>query len=416
MPNPPISVLVVTPWFPNRPGDQEGNFIYESASALARKEVRVGVLVTRPFVPRMLERFRPYYQSNRLEPRAFPEFAEVAQATYVSIPRNWLWRVTQWHHDRRVGAAIDKIASSLKPDLIHAHTEGEAAAAVQAAGRLGIAAVVTLHGINPSPRYFGSASRRGYFRRALRAASRVVLVGNPLRQFFLDIAGDDENFCVVPNGVKFPTQSPTRRIASEATSVRFISVSNLHEGKGIDITLDALAAIRARGFEEWDYTVVGDGLQRAPLIARANELGLADKVRFLGRQPHDQVIRLLDAADVFVLPSYREAFGVAYLEAMAAGLVTIGVADQGPSAFITDGETGFQVPPRDSAALSELLFTITKDHDAMRRVAEAGREHARGSFSWELHADRLIGVYRDVLDGPKVWGRKSNGGGSGGKS
>jgi glycosyltransferase involved in cell wall biosynthesis len=70
---------------------------------------------------------------------------------------------------------------------------------------------------------------------------------------------------------------------------------------------------------------------------------LDSKVELAGARPHEEIPQYLAAADVFILPSYREAFGIAYLEAMAAGLLVVGVRDQGPSAFIEHGISGLLV-------------------------------------------------------------------------
>ena len=392
------SVLVVTPWFPNRPGEWEGNFVYNSVSALVRNGVSVGVLVTRPFVPRILQSLRPAWEWKRelFEPTAFAEFAQLHRVSYPSVPRNWLWRVSRWCHDRRVGPRIDSMVRSLRPNIIHAHTEGEAAAAVQAAERHGISAVVTLHGINLGARYFSRSARRADFRRSLRAADRVILVGEPLRPFFLEITGSDDNFSTIPNGVTMVGETPKRLFSNDKTPLRFVSVSNLLEGKGIDIALNALAEVSARGFENWDYTIVGDGAQRQAWTTLSHELGLANKVSFLGTRPHIEVFDILGRADVFLLPSYREAFGIAYLEAMATGLLAVGVAGEGPSAFITDNKTGLLVPPRDSSTLADCIISIVKNQGAMQVIAAAGAEYVRRNFSWDNHAKKLIDLYGHV--------------------
>jgi glycosyltransferase involved in cell wall biosynthesis len=391
-----ISVLVVTPWFPNRPGDRQGNFIYDSVSALARNGLTVGVVITRPFVPKMLEGIRPAWERDRFEPQTFGEFAQVRRVVYPRVPRNWLWRVNQWFHDWSVNNAIDVMASSLQPSIIHTHTEGEAETAVRAQERYNIPAVVTLHGINTGRRYFSTA-RRARFSRSLRAVDRVILVGEPLRPFFCAITGNDGNFTTIPNGVTVATRSPKYLFSNEMEPVRFISVSNLHEGKGIDIALKALADVCARGFANWDYTIVGDGTERQAWTALAQALGITEKVRFLGVKSHNEVLALLDEADVFLLPSYREAFGIAYLEAMAAGLLAIGVAGQGPSAFIADRETGFLVPPCDPIRLADCLMNLSTNRNAARRVAAEGAERARNKFTWDHHARQLISVYEQAI-------------------
>lgn len=388
-------VLIVTPWFPNAPGDREGNFIFSSTASLAHAGLPVAVLVVRPWLTFALSRMGHEAVSGRFDPAAFPDFRLVQLVHYLSIPRNRLPKLDAWLHDRTVGDALMSLASEFKATLIHAHTEGEAPIATAVGQKLNIPVVVTLHGINTAPRYFDLPFRRARFKLALSAADRVILVGKPLEKVFAEVVGRASNFRIVPNGFNPPAMAPCLPFAKE-DKVRFISVSNLHEGKGIDVALMAMAKARSQGLENFTYTVIGDGSERETLVALAARLGLQDKVRFAGACAHDQVYTLLREADVFVLPSYREAFGIAYLEAMAAGLLAIGVEGEGPSVFIRDGETGFLVPPRDPDRLAACLIAVANNRDEMRAIAAAGRAYVTRNLTWDRHAQKLIDLYREV--------------------
>jgi glycosyltransferase involved in cell wall biosynthesis len=334
--------------------------------------------------------------TGSFSPDAFAALDDVELVRYPSIPRNRLPRLSAWLHDRAVTMSLTVLCRAKRPDLIHAHTEGEAPAAVGVGKKLGIPVVVTLHGINLAPRYFASSFLRERFRSSLKAADRVVLVGEPLENYFAALLGGTENLSIIPNGFIPPSGTPIVPF-SRGSELRFISLSNLHQGKGVDVALHALAKARAGGLGMFSYTIVGDGYERDGLEALAASLGLTDRVRFIGACPHTQVYGLLEQADIFLLPSYREAFGVAYLEAMAAGLLAIGVQGEGPSAFIRDGETGILVPPQDSDNLAKRLIEIASEPAKMQRVAAAGTVHIRNNLTWEHHAKKLAALYHDVL-------------------
>jgi teichuronic acid biosynthesis glycosyltransferase TuaC len=102
-----------------------------------------------------------------------------------------------------------------------------------------------------------------------------------------------------------------------------VTVANLIERKRVADVLQALALLRAR-HTQLRYVVVGDGPERAALVALAASLGVADRVTFTGRLRPAAAVESARSATLFVLPSVDEAFGVAYVEAMAAGVVTIG--------------------------------------------------------------------------------------------
>jgi len=390
-----LRVLLLTPWFPNVPGDREGNFIHDSAAALARAQAVVAVLVARPWLRAKLGQEQYRSLGGTFDATTFKRFESVELVHYPAVPGSRLPRLSAWLHDRTVGAALSSLARSFKPDVVHAHTEGAAPVAVAVGRKLGLPVVVTLHGVNTAPRYFGAPFRRGRIRAALAAADRVVLVGRPLEKFFGDLIGDTRNFQVVPNGFDPPAARPRMPIGS-ARALRCISVANLHDGKGIDLVLQALARMRGQGREDFTYTIVGDGYGRGGLTALAAGLGLADKVRFTGACAHDKVYSYLHEGDVFVLPSLREAFGVAYLEAMAAGLLAIGVEGQGPAAFIRAGETGLLVPPRNAGHLAACLTALADDRPRMRAIAAAGQAYVMDHLTWDHHARKLVQVYRDV--------------------
>jgi glycosyltransferase involved in cell wall biosynthesis len=175
-------------------------------------------------------------------------------------------------------------------------------------------------------------------------------------------------------------------------------VGNLQEGKGIDLTLTALARLQDAGINGWHYRVVGDGVERAQLEAMSNSLDLGDHVTFAGAIAHHEVPEALIKSDVFVMPSYREAFGIAYLEAMSMARIAIGVQGQGPSQFIRNGETGFLVPPKDIKALADLLRAIvTGDRARWRTIAAAGALEARSNWSWDAHARSLERVFSEIV-------------------
>lgn len=394
----PRRVLVLTPWFPNRPGDRQGAFIHDSAAALAAQGLETSVLVTRAWAPGPLQRLRPAWSNDAFEPQAFAGFHRLELVRHLSIPRGLAWRTSEALHNRAVGSRLAKLAQAVGAELIHAHTEGEAAVAVRVGRDLGLPVVVTLHGLNLGPRHLGDPARLRRFGAALAAADRVVLVGEPLRPMFREAAHGDGNFRVVFNGAAMPHPAPGPRAFATGEPIRFIAVANLNEGKGHDVALRALAAVQAAGGREWSFTIAGDGPERAALERLSAQLGLARKVRFLGVVPHDRIFEVLREADVFLLPSYREAFGVAYVEAMASGLLAIGVRGEGPEAFVRHGDTGLLAAPRDAGDLGRLILQLAADRPWAAAMAAAGQADVRAQFTWAAHARALRAVYAEAAE------------------
>jgi glycosyltransferase involved in cell wall biosynthesis len=394
----PRAVVVLTPWFPNTPNDRKFTYIYDSAAALTRLGLAVHVLVCRPFTPPFLDFLAPEWTKGRIETETFGELASLTAINYPGLPGGRLRRFTNPLASRRIGLALKRLAVRSRAELIHAHTEGLALVASGVARQLGLPSAVTVHGLNTDPQFLHAPSQRAMFRHALGGTDRVILVGKPLWSFFSTLVGRDDHFRIVHNGVRFPIDLDRRPILGFSQSIRFITVSNLHEGKGVDVALRALALARDAGFEHWDYTIVGEGAERGALIDLSHSLGLSDRVRFLGAHPHEKIFEFLSEADIFVLPSYREAFGISYLEAMAAGLVAIGVQGQGPEAFIEHGKSGFLVEPKSPRSLADCILGIVAQPEAARGIGAAGMKLVRSAFTWDAHASRLTEVYRELAD------------------
>ncbi len=391
-------LLVVTPWFPNRPGDWPFPFVAESCLALAEIGLEVDVVVARPWTPSWLARLSSVKTSATVDQAAFPTLASVSLVRYPAIPRGHLRHLGNRLLDVVISRTLQRIASVRRPLAVLLHTEGLAPASVATCRRLGLPVVVTIHGLNTDPHFLFTPAQKARLAKALLDASRVVLVGEPLRAFFAEYVGRDDHFRVVPNGVTIPPFEPMQ-VFTGSGDVRLMSVSNLLEGKGIDVTLRALSRLREDGLLCWTYRIVGEGRERPALEALVRTLGLADRVTFAGAVRHAAVNGELSEADVFVLPSFREAFGIAYLEAMAAGLLTIGVEGQGPSHFIRHGETGLLVPPQDVNALAAMLrMVLTSDRQRWQTIALAGSASARREWSWEVHAHKLAAVLREAIE------------------
>jgi len=180
-----------------------------------------------------------------------------------------------------------------------------------------------------------------------------------------------------------------------------LGVSRLVPRKGFDMLIEAAGRLRAE-FPSLVVVLGGDGRDRARLQRRARRLGVP--VRFLGRVPDDVLPRLYGAADVFAMPCRnrwggleQEGFGIVYLEAAAAGVPQVAGHSGGAGEAVVDGETGLVVDAaRHSDALAGALRGLLADPDLRRRMGEAGRRRAVGSFGYDLLAPRLADALSNV--------------------
>ena len=161
--------------------------------------------------------------------------------------------------------------------------------------------------------------------------------------------------------------------------------------KGFDEVLDILPAL-ARELPEVTYVVAGDGADRPRLMAKAADLGIADRVVFTGYIDEAEKADLYRLADVYVMPSYGEGFGFVFLEAMACGTPVVASAIDGGREAVLDGELGRIVNPHDPAALRAAILAAFADE---RRVPPKLHH-----FAWPKFAKRLQGIVRGLAPSP----------------
>ena len=359
---------------------------------------KVHVLVTRPF--------RPNFPAGNKQRGCAAVSREMYQrgfsltcVRYLSIPRNHLRFVSNQLYLLGCSGAVKRAVAEHNIEVIHAHTESAGSLACSVAKRTGVPVVTSVHGINLNHRYLASLGQWGFLRRAFSCPERLVLVGQPLLDFIKPYVDNLDHVRVVYNGFRATgaAQFRSRHVLGSPDQVQIASVSNLVEGKGIDVNLAALGRPEIAQLRGWHYHIVGDGPLRTQLEAQAQQLNISHRVTFHGQCDHDVVYSLLSAWDVFCLPSAPEAFGVAYLEAMACGLLAIGVQSQGPSCFINDAQSGMLIREQSVDKLEACLLDIFKNTARYAAIAEAGREYVWQHFTWHVHAETLTKVLHEAI-------------------
>jgi glycosyltransferase involved in cell wall biosynthesis len=146
------------------------------------------------------------------------------------------------------------------------------------------------------------------------------------------------------------------------------------------------------------YVVIGDGPEREPLRRLAAELGVADRVELAGQLPHDAALRRAREGSLFVMPSVDEAFGVAYVEAMAACLPAIGCrGEPGPEEIARAGEGLLLVAPGDVGALAAAIDGLVGDRGELRSLGARARATVESAFTWERCGRETVRAYEDAL-------------------
>jgi glycosyltransferase involved in cell wall biosynthesis len=227
----------------------------------------------------------------------------------------------------------------------------------------------------------------------LRAANEVISVSHYTIQ---RMAGGFhvKRFHVLPNAIDVEPDLTSQPLASSAGADGqnvILSVTRLaaHDGpKGIDFALRALARVRER-YPQIRYRIVGDGVLRPGLEQLTHELGIQQNVEFLGRLPDAEVDAAFKHADIFLLPSRKEGFGIVFLEAWKLGLPVVCGNVDASSEVVTDKTDGFTVDPCSPEAIAAALEGLLADTRRRREFATNGRSKILTRYSNEVFGQNL---------------------------
>ena len=314
-----MRVLVVSHLYPS-PGVERHLFVHEQILALRDLGVQIRVVSPTPWVPRVLRRDERQKRRGQKPRRAVRDGIPAEYPRVLQPPRRLLF-------DRLGDLAYYDVRRlpSLRAggcDLLHAHQAlPDGALAQRLAADLGVPFVVTVHGADVYQhfRHGGAVERRA---KDVLAHADAVMANSSAVAGLLAGVVTPERLTVVLNG----TTGLGREVEPAADYLPgvplVLTVGYLIERKGLRELVAAVGRLRAGG-RRVNLVVVGDGPLRGALAAQAAADGVADAVHILGRVPHERVLALMARADVFALPSWDEAFGLVYTEAMAHGTPVI---------------------------------------------------------------------------------------------
>ncbi len=293
------------------------------------------------------------------------------------------------------------------PVLLHAHFGVEAVYGMELAERLGVPLVTTFHGFDATLKRADLLRSRKpswihYLLQRSELARRGTLflgVSNFVRERLERLGFPSERTRRHYIGVD-PAAFAGPRAAEESRVL--LHVARLVEVKGTAYLLDAFARLASK-HRRAELVVIGDGPLRPRLERHAAELGIEDRVRWLGATPHAEVRRQLERAAAFCLPSCTlangaaEGLGLALLEAAASGVPVVATRSGGIPEAVADGETGYLVAERDVDALAAALDALLDSPDLRRRLGEAGRRLVQTRFDLHRQTRELERLYEEAL-------------------
>jgi teichuronic acid biosynthesis glycosyltransferase TuaC len=397
-----VKVLVVAEFYPSRRDPVMGVWAHRQALAARDAGAEVRVLVLHRLVPpRASLAAGPVAAARALAQRAREPRAQtrdglsIAYVPYVSPERQRSYASWGAWAAASLALAMARVRRSFAFDLVHAHNAvpaGDAVRRVPALRGARAPLVVSVHGGDVL--YTAGRVRAGgeTVRRTL-AHARLVLA-NSAGIAELSLAHGARETRVVHLGTDIPTAA---RPAVRGVAPTLVTVAHLVARKRQADVLRALAVLTPR-HPTLRYAIVGDGPERTTLQRLAQRLGVSERVDFHGQLAPEEAVERARECTLFVMPSTEEAFGVAYVEAMAGGVPAIGCrGEPGPEEIAAAGDGMVLVPPGDIERLTQRIDELLSDPQRLREARQRARATVLANFTWERCGEQTLAAYEHAL-------------------
>ncbi|SFI65740.1 glycosyltransferase family 4 protein [Thermoflavimicrobium dichotomicum] len=393
-----LRVLVISHMYPNPVNPMSGIFVHNELKALMKEGVEVRVLAPIPYFP-LYPKWRGY---RDIEKEVELDGISVTYVPTWMFPGGLFFSRYGELYERALRPKVEEAKKEFSFDIIHCHTifpDGYAGGLLKQIGNVPV--VATIHGSDIMVYPKRSQAIFNKTETALSMVDYVITVSERLwieaKKMVPDLRGE-----TVYNG--FDPERFTRMVKKEARRKLGISekgkyllfVGNLYPVKGIQFLLQAFAQIASQN-EDLHLYLVGHGPLRTSLEQQTKELGIQDRVSFMGRRPYEEIPVWLGSADVVVLSSLSEGLPSILLESMGCARPMVATEVGGIPEILKDGETGYLVKPKDVDGLAGRLHKILVEDPSLADSFGEQAYQAAQLLTWQKHAIKMKELYHRLL-------------------
>ncbi|QJD87205.1 glycosyltransferase [Cohnella herbarum] len=372
-----------------------GIWAHQQALALKAKGVDVEVVNAVPYIPQafgvLSKKIREYAHIPKQEdyegikvyhPRLF-------RTKPQALLDNLLFHFLGFQ-SRFIAASISREIDLDQFQIIHAHNlYPDGVLAYRLSKRFGIPYVLTLHDVDKYNRFPENGWLKSVSRKIIAGAEKVFAVSHKVKNNISPYVNHDRM------DILYNTFWTAERTINRPQEYNIVIIASLIERKGVHILLQAYARI-VKKYSEYKLIIIGNGDYYDSLKTLAWSLGIGEKVLFKGTLSHPEAMEELATASIFCLPSWDEAFGVVYAEAMSFGIPIIGCKGEGIADIISDRVNGLLVESNNVSDLEQALNELIQNPERTRQIGIAGKEKIR-----ELHPDqfgnKLVSIYHYII-------------------
>lgn len=381
-----MNVLIVPSWYEARPGAQLGSFFREQALALKRAGCNV-LVADATFQSMKSLKGEILFSIQKKDDEGlmtysyfipsfgFMRFPRIAASVYAKNLERLILSIIEDGH---------------KVDVIHAHSFFCAGVAATRLGKkYGIPVVVTEHSSAIISKKLDE-QKTNLLKETVEKCDKFICVGNGLKETVIEYTQTAKDIIVIPNMVD---KIFNYKEVKDSDTFYFVSIGNLIQRKRFDLTIQAFAQ-SFRDNHNVMLTIIGDGPLKEKLKNLAKEQGVESQVIFTGRMDRNSVAQELQCANVFVLASDYETFGVVYIEAMACGNPVIGTRNGGANDII-NGDCGILVDTNNVNQLTNAMkqiYSTYKSYNKKNIATQCDKQYGEKAISTQIKD-----VYRNIV-------------------
>lgn len=289
---------------------------------------------------------------------------------------------------------IKFLLKKIRPDILHAHY-------ASSYGFVGAALhfhpfVVSVWGSDVVEFPDHSLIHKKMIRHVLDQADGITATSKMLSDITSGFTSPKKNITRIPFGVDLDRFKPALE-KNRRSGITLGVIKKLDRTYGIEYLIRGFALVEKK-YQDARLLIAGDGPLLGELKNLARQLGCGRKIEFTGKIPHSQVPALLNQMDIFVMPSIRESFGIAALEASACELPVIASNVGGVPEVILDRKTGLLIPPQNPSAIADAVLYLIANPDHRKKLGKSGREFVKKNYDWQKNAQRMESLYKEILN------------------
>jgi len=339
------------------------------------------------FVKEVVERLAHKYEFTIIAARLdkkLPKFEEREKYKYYRVGLGssfdkWLYPIL-----------ASRLAKKLKPEIAHAVMEsyaGIAAWLFKSRNKRAPTVLTLQSGDLDDP---SKNIPKWLWKKIHRAPDLITAISTALADRAKGLGA--KQVTIIPNGVDLELAKQCR---SEQIAGRIVCVARLSWEKGLDYLLRAMPEV-IREYPDTHLVMVGEGDKRPELEKMIKELGLQDRVKLLGKLPHEETLAEIGKSEIFVCPSLAEGLGIVFIEAQACDVAVVGTRVGGIPDVIQHEETGFLVEPKNSGQISDALKGLLGNQDLRERLRKNAIARL-DRFDWNKIVVDVSNEYQKLL-------------------